>query len=316
MSNKDKSLKVLAFMDGTPGHEKQTRGILKSLSKKIHVEIDFKQAKRVSPFHQVINWGKYFLSSPSKAKHSGAGYHFMIGTGTHTHLPMLLHKRKSHIPVVSCMTPSSALINDFDLLFVPKHDKVSVRDNTVTTVGPPSICENIGRHEDENILILVGGIDEKSHVWNSQYIVEQIDKLITSDKQRKFSISSSPRTPAETAVEIADLSVRYENVQFFKFEDTQPGWVENEYNRSKYVWVTGDSISMVYEALSSGCRVGIIPVKWRNINSKYLRSEKYLKERGYIVFLENYLEGQARWKNDNLLNESNRCADEIIRRWA
>lgn len=316
MINNDKSFRVLAFLDGTPGHEKQTHGILKSLEKKIKVEVDYINVKRKSPANQILSWGRYFFSIPHRSESNHFDYDIMIGTGTHTHLPMLLHKKKSKIPVVSCMLPSSILVNDFDLLFVPRHDNASIRDNIMITVGPPGTCENYGKHDDKKILVLIGGIDHKSHEWDSETIVKQIEKLIDSDSSKKFNISSSPRTPVETVEKISVLSARYENTKFYKFQDTQSGWVENQYTNSKYVWVTGDSISMVYEALSSGCRVGLIPVKWRKKNSKYLRSEKYLKDKGFTVSLESYLNGQACWKNEEVFNESNRCAEEIIRRWA
>lgn len=303
-------------MDGTPGHEKQTHGILKSLQKKIKAEVDYINVKKNSPVYQILSWGRYFFSIPHKSESDHFDYDLMIGTGTHTHLPMLLCKKKNQIPVVSCMLPSSILVNDFDLLFVPKHDNATVRDNIVTTVGPPTTCENLGKHDDNKILILIGGIDQKSHEWNSETIVQQIKKLIESDLSKEFIISSSPRTPLDTIEKISALSARYENARFYKFQDTPSGWVEDQYNINKYVWVTGDSISMVYEALSSGCRVGLMPVKWRKNNSKYLRSEKYLKDKGYTVSLETYLDGQACWKNEEVFNESNRCAEEIIRRWA
>lgn len=316
INNNGQCLKIHAFLDGTPGHEKQTQGILKSLAKIIKIEVDFTTVDRTSPSHQLLSWGRYFFSVPGRSDFDNFDYDIMIGTGTHTHLPMLLHKKKSQIPVVSCMSPSTVLVKDFDLLFIPEHDNASIRDNIMTTVGPPSTCENLGRHEDKNILILIGGIDPKSHEWDSEVIVNQIDRLITSDHTRNYCISSSPRTPVETVDSISKLSEQYDNTMFFKFQDTQPGWVENQYNRSKYVWVTGDSISMVYEALSSGCRVGLIPVKWKKKKSKYQRSEEYLTAQGFIVSLETYIEGQACWKNKGILNEANRCAKEIIRRWA
>ena len=72
---------------------------------------------------------------------------------------------------------------------------------------------------------------------------------------------------------------------------------------------------MVYEALSSGCKVGIIPVRWRKKNSKFIISEKYLHGHEMVIDLQGYLANDTTWKDHPALNEANRCADEIISRF-
>jgi hypothetical protein len=72
---------------------------------------------------------------------------------------------------------------------------------------------------------------------------------------------------------------------------------------------------MVYEALSSGCKVGIIPVRWRKKNSKFITSEKYLYEQDMVLDLEGYLSHGREWKDHPALNEASRCADEILQRF-
>ncbi len=314
--NGNRLLRVAAFMDGSPGHEKQTKGIIEQLKKRISVDVIFVKVRKFSLFHQIIKWFKLFFITPDKFKIDLSDCDLLIGTGTHTHLEMLLHKKKDKIPTVSCMTPSSVLKNRFDLLFIPYHDNPDIKENIVATIGPPSCCENLSEHDGQRVLMLIGGTDPKSHAWNSNAIASHIESLIVHDMSKRYIISSSPRTPAETSRKIFTLSKYHDNVQFFDFKDTEPGWVEKEYYRCKHVWVTGDSISMVYEALSSGCMVGIIPVKWLKKNSKYLVSENYLINNGYVVTLEKYLKGKACWRNDKVLNEAERCADEIIRMWA
>ncbi|MFH4347311.1 ELM1/GtrOC1 family putative glycosyltransferase, partial [Acinetobacter baumannii] len=36
------------------------------------------------------------------------------------------------------------------------------------------------------------------------------------------------------------------------------GWIFEEMQKAEAVWVTEDSVSMIYEALTAGCRVGVI----------------------------------------------------------
>jgi mitochondrial fission protein ELM1 len=91
--------------------------------------------------------------------------------------------------------------------------------------------------------------------------------------------------------------------------------VENEYHSSAQVWVTADSISMVYEALAAGCAVGLIPVSWRKADNKFHRSEVYLAEHGYVGLLADWRQGQELRLPPVSLKEAERCAEEIARRW-
>ncbi len=312
---KSKISKVAVFLDGTPGHEKQTLGIVEQLKKKTDFETCKCQLEKPSLTAQTSIWLSYLIGLPQKINTTLADVDVAIGTGTHTHLPMLLAKKLYNFKVVTCMTPANLLLNKFDLVFAPVHDNVASRKNIVTTIGPPNTNVNKGLHQENRVLILIGGVDPKSHVWNSQEIIESLEILISRDPQKQFVISSSPRTPDETEDKLSELQQKFRNVQFYRFRETAGGWVEQEYSKCKCVWVTGDSISMVYEALSSGCKVGIIPVLWKSKNSKFSRSVKFLQEKQLTVGLESYLKGEIHWNNNDSLNEAERCAEEILRRW-
>ena len=111
------------------------------------------------------------------------------------------------------------------------------------------------------------------------------------------------------------IAGQYENITFFRYESTPTGWIEKQYYKNSSVWVTADSMSMVYEALSAGCHVGILPVVWKNQHNKFKRSETYLLEQGLVVSFTDWRAGTARWKLHEPLNEAGRCAEEIMRRW-
>src|SRR5690606_1675908 len=49
-------------------------------------------------------------------------------------------------------------------------------------------------------------------------------------------------------------------LQIFPVEDTPQGWIFEEMQKAEAVWVTEDSVSMIFEALTAGCRVGVIKV--------------------------------------------------------
>ncbi len=314
MSQND-PLRIAVFLDGRPGHEKQTLGIVKALEQNYSLIIEKINVSKPSLSSHLYSL-LYFLVGKTATKNFQhlREFDLLIGTGTHTHLPMLFCKRAYNIPVITCMSPAFYLASHFDLIFSPFHDKAQESDNRVITTGPPNTNKNGNVHNEKKVLILVGGEDKRKHIWHSDQIVENIRRLCKSDATKYFTISSSPRTPEKTCKELEKLSLSQDNVYFYHFKDTPKGWVEDQYQIHREVWVTGDSISMVYEALSSGCAVGIIPVQWKQKNSKFKISENYLKEKGLTVDLNAFLKGEPLQNNKPTLNEASRCAKEIIKR--
>lgn len=309
-----KKLKIAAFLDGRPGHEKQTKGIISQIRKSIDTEVVFVEVRKPSFYRFLMLIVEYIFPIHRNIDPSVTACDVFIGTGTHTHLPMLINKKKHSIPVVTCMTPAGLLLRKFDLIFAPMHDHVTPSENIITTVGPPNSNENKGLHDSDKVLILVGGVDEKSHYWSSDELIEQVKLILNKEPGKTFTISTSPRTPAETSDKLLRLQKDNEKVVFFDFNDTPSGWVEDAYSECKYVWVTGDSISMVYEALSSGCFVGIIPVQWKKKRGKFIRSQSFLEDSGYIVQLKDYLSGKKNWQDSASLNEAKRCADILLKK--
>ena len=178
------------------------------------------------------------------------------------------------------------------------------------------ICSiNKGQHQEGCGLILLGGVDDNSHYWHSRQIAAMIEKIIVTEVDKSWTISSSPRTPAETVALISALLPRYNNIRFFDYKDTPAGWIEEQYDRSSVVWVTADSISMVYEAISAGCRVGIIPVQWRRTTGKFSRNERLLLKRKLVTPFAAWQQDKTALLGPRELNEAQRCAAWILERW-
>jgi len=56
-------------------------------------------------------------------------------------------------------------------------------------------------------------------------------------------------------VRAQDFSQR---LSIYPVEETPQGWIFEQMQLAEAVWVTEDSISMIYEALTAGCRVAVI----------------------------------------------------------
>jgi hypothetical protein len=308
---------VIAFLDGRPGHEKQTRGILMELGAMANLEVMEIKIRRRSLSGMIIDLVKLFAKRQNSIgieQYRNAA--LLIGTGSQTHVPMLRMKQALTVPAVTCMMPAPYLRPLFDLCLVPLHDGIAEGGNIMTTVGPPNCSRPQGEKCQSAGLILLGGLDRKSHIWRSRETADQIITIAQREPSIHWTVSSSPRTPpdmVEMMVEIADTQT---NVDFFRFEKTASGWIENQYARSRIVWVTVDSMSMVYEALSAGCQVGLLPVTWKRAENKFKRSADFLARKGLVLPYSSWLsDGDGSWQRHEPLNEAKRCAAEIVRRW-
>ena len=318
-----KPLSIVAYFDGRAGHEKQTWAILQALEGLTDINVASRKVQ-VSTSAYGKNWLNYilaFLQNPTSDQFPNPA-DLIIGTGTRTHLPMLLEKRglakiyQITARLVTCMTPERFLLDKFDLCCVPAHDNLALRKNIFMTLGPPAPVPVQEKHQDDRGLILVGGVDSKSHRWDSRTVVEQIRTIVTKNPEVHWTISSSPRTPEDTSKDLEKIGASMEQVNFFRSEDTPRGWIEEQYAVNKTVWVTADSVSMVYEALNGGCSLGILPVEWLKQDNKFERSLAMLRGKKMVVEFKDWQTGAALPEPPaEPFNEAKRCAREILQRF-
>lgn len=303
---------MVAIVDGRPGHEKQTFGIIEALGKRKTVTSTVIDVSKRSIFAQWLSYAELFLKLPLTTITIPAEADLVIGAGTRTHTSIINVKERLNVPGITCMTPGRHLRRYFDLCFVPEHDGNPQRSNYFFTYGAPNANVNKGKHLHNEGLILIGGVDDKSHVWDSKQIVEQIIEVVSREYGVHWTISSSPRTPAST-VELLEKELQtHKNGRFFDFKDTEKGWVEEQYQKCKTVWVTTDSISMVYEALSSGCTVNVFTMPWKRATGKFKRNEDLLIKKGFVTPYSDWKSGTASHPQLSQFNEAQRCADHIV----
>lgn len=309
-------LSIVAFLDGRRGHEKQTRGVLQALAIHTPVAIQYRTLPSLSWGAAAKSWGAYIGSTLYRQKRtSGSPMDLIIGSGTYTHIPMLLLRNVSGGKVVTCMSPDRFLIGKMDLCFVPSHDRVTSSDNIFLTTGPPNPTAFTDTHDPARGLFLIGGIDRRSHRWDSKSVAFQLTSIIEKDPSIIWTISSSPRTPEDMNRLLEDVAATRAHVEFIRSEATAGGWIEDAYAQNDTVWVTADSISMIFEALTAGCRVGLLPVQWKKKNSKFRNAERHLLENGWVRSYETWSSGNDGDTGSLHLDEADRCAREILRRW-
>lgn len=291
-----RSLTIWRLIDGKPGHEKQTRGLVAALARQGPVEcLDIPVGSR--PGH-LLDW----LTGRFPA---GAGLpdpDLILGAGHATHLALLAARRARGGRSVVLMGPSlpRAL---FDLCLIPEHDCPPGRDNVIATRGVLNPLVNEHRHQAGQGLILIGGPSPHFR-WDSSAIRHQVEHLVQTRPGLAWQLTTSRRTPEDF---LAGLASR-EGFRCLPVQETPPGWLDAQMGEAGEAWCTPDSVSMVFEALTAGCRVGLFdlpPVAGSRVAAGVEKLRPLLLGR----------DGDVQSVDTLQLDEAGRCAALIRERW-
>ena len=154
-----------------------------------------------------------------------------------------------------CMKPSLPT-GVFDLCIMPRHDLptgATAAPGVFTTNGAINSIRPQPDTPKTETLILIGG-PSKSYKWEEETVITQLS-TIARHNRTPMVLTTSRRTPADFA---QDVAAACPSIRVVPVEETGPNWVAEHLAKAAQVWVTQDSVSMVYEALSSGAPVGII----------------------------------------------------------
>jgi mitochondrial fission protein ELM1 len=83
------------------------------------------------------------------------------------------------------------------------------------------------------------------------------DLLTRTTDRGGWELTDSRRTPVRFLDQVREKLPR---VTAIFHTETPPGWVPEKLRQANGVWVTEDSASMIYEAITSGAKVGLLPV--------------------------------------------------------
>lgn len=301
-------MNIRILSDGKPGHLSQTTGLAHSL-----VEL----AGGTISIVDLSAKGFWKRITTACRKSDEPKPDIIIAAGHKTHLPLLFAAKHFGAVSVVCMKPSLPC-GIFDLCVVPRHDIPPSKKN-----GNPRILETIGalnniRPEPETpkteTLILIGGPSGDFN-WNTSSLISQLECInhqaeTSSEKTGDIVLTTSRRTPPDVAriIQAACPAIRVIPV-----EQTKPGWVAQHLAKSKAVWVTEDSVSMVYEALGSGAPVGILSVpRKQKKTSRVLRGLSMLIEEKRITCWDEWTKKNTLAPQPSPLEESRRAAEIII----
>lgn len=314
-------LRILCLSDGRPGHEKQTAALLHAFSERIPVADRWFRIPDGRSFVVGSRFAALFLAHSQKKRKrllnkwgwdtEGFLPHLVMGAGSHTHGALVIAARYYDARSIVLMTPDKLVAREVDLVVAPRHDGGTEGERRILTFGPPCRIQTDQERREDRGVILIGGADPASHVWETRSVVAAVRSLCEENRTILWQVTSSPRTPDETEYALAQLAGRESNLRFIPFHATEPGWVEAAYGESSRAWVTADSMSMVYEALTAGCRVGVIPVRWKKPENKFQESLDALHAAGYIHYPGEDEDAVC----SSQLDEAARCVQEVMERW-
>ena len=279
---------VWRLIDGKPGHEKQSLGLVLALSKLKKVTCDDIDVKHSVPT-QIIQFllGRFPLGKKLKKPN------LIIGAGHRTHFSILGAKRAYGGKSIVLMKPSLPYFL-FDLCLVPEHDNPPKRANIISTIGAlnPLGLDGLPKKIPSSHLILIGG-PSPHYVWDNNLIIEQIEQIVKKSQKniQQWILTTSPRTPKEFIEKLRERKLT--DLKIYHFQDTKPGWVEEMLLASENAWVTPDSVSMIYEALSAGCRTYLFVLPRSKSNTRVYQSLKVLRTERKILSTQHYKDGKT-----------------------
>lgn len=289
---------IWVVSDGKPGHLNQSLGLAEALARAAPTEIHVLPA--------LPAWHAWLALLLKRAPGSTLPRpNLVIGAGHATHVTLLAARRACGGRSVVLMKPSFPR-RWFDLCLVPAHDGVAADDHTLVTEGALNrICPSATRDPHRGLMLLGG--TSPHFKWDNDAIQLQIKSIVAGTPDMQWTLTTSRRTPAEF---LADLPA-HPNLHIVPHTETPPDWLPAQLAQSSTVWVTPDSASMVFEALTAGADVGVfdLPV---NPRSRVGWAIAHLADAHRITRFVRWCAHGTLHPNAHPLAEADRCAAWIL----
>ncbi len=245
---------IVYVSDGKAGHRSQALGLYKAMQRQSQQAVTFQEISidDLPILHLISGLFRHQISGIAQTPT------YIFGVGSHTHFRVwLLGQVYPQAKTVILMKPSLPFAL-FDFAVIPEHDGIVASKKILITQGALNPIVNEQRHQKNRILIALGG-SSKRHQWNDAKVLQVIEQITLHNADSEIILTTSRRTPVEFLVNLQQQSF-VSHIQIFSVEQTPQGWIFEEMQKAEAVWVTEDSVSMIYEALTAGCKVGVIQI--------------------------------------------------------
>lgn len=272
-------LRIWLVTDEKPGHKNQLRGLARSLGDIVPIDISWLATDKLDVhWWQLIDRRKLPAIQQAVAKlnqttptEQSANTppqanpvmppDLIIGAGHASHKTLLALRKVYGCFTVVLMKPSIPY-RFFDAAIVPSHDSPPQKPDILATRGVLNMVTPNDRPRSNDGLILIGG-PSKHYDWNTTTVIEQVVSLVKKEDTH-WRLTNSRRTPIDF-ISLLNKSLEHGNladrVSIAPHDETDAQWLPEQLKIAGKVWVTPDSVSMVYEALTSSAATGLLELK-------------------------------------------------------
>jgi mitochondrial fission protein ELM1 len=301
-------LQVWLITDDKPGHRNQLEGLLQALQRRCTVDAHWLRA----PAH-----GQSLLCGLRKQRLPGTEQlpapDLILVAGHRTHWAGLAARRAAGGKLVCLMRPSLPA-RLFDACVVPWHDQPPHGGHILRTLGvlnPMRPCAKT----PGSCAILIGGVS-RHFGWNDDTVLWAVNELL--QQWPNALVTDSRRTPHSLRSRLAMLASQH-GCAYHAWEHCPPGWLADTLAITETAWITTDSVSMVYEALTAGCATGLIelpPQRGQEQAGKVAQGLDRLLAEQRVTRLSDYLAQHAPLpQQPEPLAEADAVAAQLLKRW-
>jgi mitochondrial fission protein ELM1 len=290
---------ILIISDRKPGHVNQSLGLVEALMReKGHLTY------KIVPSLTLMNFfsGLKRLQQLKSCK-------LVVGAGHRTHLTLLMTSWLLNAKSIVIMKPSLPH-RWFDLCVIPAHDRVPQSANVLISTG--ALNRVVPGLKQENRAIMMLGGPSKHFLWDSERVFQGMSTWFAKYPDLNWTVTTSRRTPKDLVEMLSKAS--NDSYNFFPYEETESNWLATTLASSEYAVVTIDSVSMIYESLTAGCKLGAIELDCSQAKTKVAVEVLSLLEKGLIRSTE--LGFGSSGDEFPVLNESKRVAKQLVeKKW-
>jgi len=314
---------VLVLSDGKTGHLNQSLAIARQIQKvrvmQGYKETDTKIAvidvKYKSKFartaltvaakfatwrcHGLMRCMKVCLEKESYNMLMRTYSEYVVSCGSVTAAVNVFMAKENNAKNIIIMKPDMIGLRQFSLAIIPKHDRPPLRKNVVTTTLAPNLIDRDSMHEygaklkeqvniEKNIVLgaLIGG-SNPGFTMTKDMVNKAISGIIEFCKayDADLLLTTSRRTPKEVETLIKERLGKYGFCKLIVIanEKNMEGAVAGILDLCDIVTVSGESVSMVSEAIHSGKKVVVFDLEKKNERiTKYERILDSLEREGYV----------------------------------
>jgi len=302
LPNSLRNIRVIS--DGRPGHENQSTGLALALARRTGAQVETVRLP-------VPGWVWSRVRAAVAVASSGPIPDLVIGAGHKTHLPLWYAARKFQARSVVIMKPTwpSSM---FDICVLPRHDSAPGPrlPRFIVTRGALNRIPEETPPKQPRGLLMIGG-PSRYHGWNPDALIEAVRTVTQSRPELEWTLGDSRRTPRKFLESLASLGLA---AKLVPHAQTKPDWLPTRLLEAEEVWVTADSVSMVFEAVTSGARTGLLPTPIKRPNASPPRAVAELVRGKLATPFETWLNDGRRLPTPERMHETGRCADFILDR--